>query len=610
MLFVEHPLTVCNGFEGMHAKFRVIFTGTKPRIWYFMFFDSTMTTVGIDIGTGSVRVCLNGPAGFESAVKPITTTKHDVYTNYVTQSSQEIYQRIIELLHELVDKPISSLSFAATCSMVVMEKTVSNGEEFLKPYAVNYEGDDNYQDIILWMDNRSVDQANYLNGKVDKKYLNKVGGKFIPEMGLPKLRWLHENATKELVCFEMYDWFSYLFMVGGYVHDGMVPYVIDATTPMEQYKSIDEAMDGSIRGWTPQFLQNIGIGPHISIGKSDFNLGDSCLLPVGVPLGFVHDKAFALENKIVVANGCIDCYAGWLSTVEPKFISENNLTMIAGTSTCFILSTHAGKYDAIPGIWGPFPQLLPLPVDLFEFGQPATGKLFEQLFENYQLLISSLSTPDIFARLEDETSRLEASHNKPIHHIIKNYFWYIDQFGNRSPYNDFSMSEMIIDGYNSSSDLASITNGFSLMGLVIRYNLILEFLSFQTKQILDIIEDHNGPQIHSITINGSQGNNKRFMKLLSTVTGKPVKVLLLSTDIKYNVVKGASLISGLGLRLLSDPQHYETILQDVISSEQQYDVISPNEDLHPLKVLLDLKYDVFVDMSKVQQKYRRLMASM
>ena len=569
-----------------------------------------MTTIGVDIGTGSVRVCLNNPDNFKTAFRPIKTNKHDTFSNYITQSSQEIYQGILALLKELVDEPVVSISFTATCSMVVMEKVSNGSEVHLKPCAVNYEGDDRKQDIILWMDNRSIRQTSFLNEMVNDKDLSKVGGKFIPEMGLPKLKWLQDNITKDIVCFELYDWFSYLFLVGGYDEDGLVPYFAEPIEPMQDYPTVSEAMDGSIKGWTPEFLKQIGIDSHISIGRSEFNLTTSGLLPIGIPLGYVHENVYSLKERIVVANGCIDCYAGWLSTIEPGFTDENHLSMIAGTSTCFILSTPSSQYDAITGIWGPFSQLLALPLDIFEFGQPATGKLFEQLFANYSLIVSSLNTDDIFAFIEHETATLEFDRKCSITELIKSYFWYIDQFGNRSPYNDFSMSEMIIDGCNSSNNLPSITNGTTLLGLVIRYHLVLEFLCFQTKQILEIIQASNGPLVDSITVSGSQGNNKRFMRLLATVTGKQVKILKLSTNVKYNVVKGSAIISSIGYNLLTGSKNYQNTINSSIPYDADYDIIYPDHSIAELGPLLNKKYNVFLEMAMAQQNYRRIINSM
>ena len=141
-----------------------------------------MTTIGVDIGTGSVRVCLNNPDNFKTAFKPIKTNKHNTFSNYITQSSQEIYQCILAILKELVNEPVVSISFTATCSMVVMERVRIGSEIYLKPCAVNFEGDDSKQDIILWMDNRSIEQTRFLNEMVNEKELSRVGGKFIPEM--------------------------------------------------------------------------------------------------------------------------------------------------------------------------------------------------------------------------------------------------------------------------------------------------------------------------------------------------------------------------------------------------------------------------------------------
>lgn len=569
-----------------------------------------MSTIGVDIGTGSVRVCINGPKIFKTALKPIKTNRHGEFTNYITQSSREIYEAIIELLEELVDEPVTAISFAATCSMVVMESVCIDGQKYLKPCAVEYDGKDCNQDIILWMDNRAVEQANYLNTQVDGRNLAKIGGKFIPEMGLPKLTWLHENKTQDIVCFELHDWYSYLFLVGGGYKDGLIPYVVDPINVMKKFPTVNEAMDGSIKGWTREFLDNIGIGSHVSIGRSDFNLQTSGLLPIGVPLGFVHGSLFDFQGKVTVAHGCIDCYAGWLFTIEPEFAVDSHLSMIAGTSTCFILSSPKSECDSIPGIWGPFKQLLPLPIDLFAFGQPATGKLFELLFENYSSVLDHVEPKDIFQFLEDETTKLERTRNSSITDIIKNYFWYIDQHGNRSPYNDFTMSESVIDGCNSSDGLASITNGVSLMGLVIRYNLALEFLSFQTKQILQIIDNAGGPSVNTITISGSQGNNRRFMNLLATVTGKNIKILNLPLNLKYNVVKGSSIISTVGHNLLHGQETYENLLNKAIFSNGVYEEIVPDHSLAHIVSLLSKKYSIFVDMAITQQKYRQIIASM
>lgn len=569
-----------------------------------------MASVGIDIGTSSVRVAVASDYGSQVSTLPISVHSSET-APFITQSSRELYTKIISLLDELDTREVGAISATATCSMVVREIVWDEGKPYLIPHLVN-NIDENNQDIILWMDNRARKQCDYLNDNIESDIKRKVGGSFIPEMGLPKLKWLSDTVgDKNLVCFELYDWFSYLFLCGGFdKHSNRVPFIEHPQVEMLDFPSVSEAMDGSIKGWSKKFLNDLGIAENIRIGRSEFNLPNvDGLLPAGVPLGYSHEE-LDLPNDVLICNGCIDCYAGWLSTIDIKSLERNTLSMIAGTSTCFVLSTSSFDQKSIPGIWGPFDQLLCQLVSLFEFGQPATGKLFETLFNNYATVIkaSPASSDDIFDFLEKETQKLEHKYCKPILVIAKNYFWYVDQFGNRSPYNDLNMSEILIDGYNASdSGLESITNGSSLMGLVIRFNLILEFLCFQTRQILEIIESHQGPVVDSILISGSQGKNLRFINLLSLVTNKPVKCLLLVVNSDCQVVFGACILSKIGLHLLNVSKYSEA-LRLCIPLQISLTSVACQSAPTDLALFLDIRYQIFLDMCLQQRRYRELVA--
>lgn len=569
-----------------------------------------MASVGIDIGTSSVRVAVNSDSDSQVSTQAISVYSSET-APFVSQSSREIYAKIRSLLDELDTTEVGAISTTATCSMVVREIIWDHGKPYLIPYLVNNIDEDS-QDIILWMDNRARKQCDYLNDNVKSDVKRKVGGSFIPEMGLPKLKWLSDNVgDRKLVCFELYDWFSYLFLCGGFDNNySRVPFIEHTQVQMLNFPTVSEAMDGSIKGWSKKFLDDLGIAENIRIGKSEFNLSNvDGLLPAGVPLGYLHKEA-GLPNNVLVCNGCIDCYAGWLSTIDIRSLEKNTLSMIAGTSTCFVLSTANFAHKSIPGIWGPFDQLLCQLANLFEFGQPATGKLFETLFNNYRTVIEALppSGDDIFGFLEKETQKLENKYSKPILGIAKNYFWYVEQFGNRSPFNDLNMSEMLIDGYNASdSDLDSITNGSSLMGLVIRFNLILEFLCFQTRQILEIIESHQGPVVDSILISGSQGKNLRFVNLLSLVTNKPVKCLLLLVNSDCQVVFGACMLSKIGLNILT-VSTYSQALHLCIPLQVSLTSMTCQSAPTNLSFLLDTRYQIFLDMCLQQRRYRELVA--
>lgn len=567
-------------------------------------------TLGIDVGTGSVRVCLKDDEVIYTAERDISIYKDQLHSNYVTQSSEEIFDKILEMIKESKVVP-DAIAVTATCSMVVRKKTQACDSLFLESISMDNETDSKAHDIISWMDNRALEEAEQLNQTVEETILKQLGGRIIPEMGLPKLKWISDHIEEDVVCFELYDWFTYLFLSGGFLENGRVRYMKLANNKHQHYLKRMYAMDGSIKGWSKNFLRQIGIKNSVSIGQSEFNFKqEEGLLAVGVPLGYVHEDIIGKGLKVIVANGCIDSYSGWISTLDEHAIHENDLSMVAGTSTCFIFTSHSANNEPIKGIWGPFDQLVSIPAVLYEFGQPATGKLFDNLFNNYKTVLESLDANNIFDLMEAETAKLEHKFGKDIHSLIKNYFWYIDQYGNRSPHNDFSMSEVIIDGYNSTPYLSSITNGLSLTGLVIRYNLVLEFLSFQTRQILEIAMAGASSNVSCIRMVGSQSQNRRFVELLSVVTMLPVKVFANSQSTKYMVSEGSATISKLGLALRDTSASYFLCLLSSIPTENNYSTVKPNEPICSKynTSLLNKKYEVFLDIALSQQRYRRIIA--
>lgn len=579
-----------------------------------------MATIGIDIGTSSVRLCYNDD---ERGIFITNSSDITIYrnNNYITQSSVEIYSKILNLLKEL-PQDYKAISIDATCSMVVLEKLVDNGILYLKPFSVDYNNGNLETDIILWMDNRAIQQLKELNNVLLAEVLNSLGGSIIPEMGLSKLKWLTDHYLhKELIVWEMYDWFSYLLLVGGFNNDGLVTYIKSNNT----FRDDSQALDGSIKGWPDLFLNSHGM--RFEVGGADFNLPDrGSLYPLGFPLGKIHSSVN--KNEAILCNGCIDCYAGWVSTVKDEKFNNNTITMVAGTSTCFLFSTDI-KINPIKGIWGPFKQLLNNEVSIYEFGQPATGKLFETLFEQYEetikrelnLDISNGNLSEVFSAIEEKTAKLEAEYDKPMPYIIKDYFYYGDIYGNRSPYNDYRMSEMIIDGVNSNPPLVSILNSKCLLSLTIRYNLALEFLCFQTKQILNSITLNGAPQIDSIILTGSQAKNARFKSMLAEVLD--ITVTSASTlDSKFNCVKGASIISLIGYRLntlenscsysdafswaTSQPRNSTTSLEESgqVSTNNFKCGVCPS---FLSKKILDTKYRIYLNMCESQRHYRTLM---
>lgn len=525
-----------------------------------------MDAVGIDIGTGSIRIYHDNNVLYI----PITTTYGK---KFITQSSFEIYNNLLELL-DIYDFNFESIAICATCSQVVLEKIDIDGVIYLTPYNLNK---DIESDVLLWMDNSPIEQCKELNNIVNDEILKQIGGKFVPELGLPKLKLLNDCISSNLVVFELYDFMSYLLKFSYQEINGkkIIPYI-----KPDNFKT-GYALDGSVKGWSDEFLKKLDI--DIEIGRSEIK-GDK-LLPIGYPVGKMHNR------NIVIAHGCIDCYGGWFNNVQVSSSSSslNSVTMVAGTSTCFIYNSSIKNY--IQNTWGPY-ELGKQGEFVYEFGQPATGKLYEVI----------LGKDFNFDQAEVQVEKLEKEHNKSIHELIKGYFYYGDIFGNRSPLQDPEMSEMIIDNNNLILPRILHNDDDEDTSKLIKYILIMEFLVFQTKSLLEPLI------VDKLVIVGSQAKNKRFLRLLNLITGIDVEI---GDNDDYEVgseevARGAFLLARLG-KLISTNHDYTTAYNEVIKDNKSKKMELNTQHKQVTKEILTKKYEIFKDMINVQRKYRNLM---
>lgn len=401
--------------------------------------------------------------------------------------------------------PHSAICVAATCSMVVM-KRISDGRKE-SPYFVPIEPG---HEVIVWMDTRAQHEAAWVGARLPALALAQIGGTVTPEMGIAKLKWVDTHLQKphpesEIVVFELYDWISYVALAGGYDTNGHVQCL--QRSDILLFAPGLRAMDGSVKGWGADILQDLQISVGVGI-TPNFENPDVFFPIVGTPLGQI--------GPVIVGHGCIDCYAGWAGqaardasvrasvraspsgpgneneesgnnyengqenssnsdsktfpgnenearvfTNNGPEISLNNglnsgpenspaqcsLLMVAGTSTCFIAATASKCACPVPGLWGPFGQLGAAPV--YSFGQPATGQLFTELFAEHATKIGSKPP---FAFVEKESRHLEKKTGILLPVLCRHYLYYGDKHGNRSPYGDFRMGEIFADGANARNE--------------------------------------------------------------------------------------------------------------------------------------------------------------
>lgn len=521
---------------------------------------------GVDVGSTAVRV---GLLDVDNVLRYVESFPIEYHSDnkFFTQSTNQI----VDGLHHCIDKlktkgRILSIACSATCSIAVFKKDKIGS---LIPYSVQKDLKDNDQNVVFWMDSRAVKETLELNYTLkDDDVLKFYGGSLIEEMAIPKVKYLVDNLPaedlKDLVFLDLHD---YLTKV---VSDGQLfPY---KSSNFETKRSID----CELRGWSSSFLTKIGLD---QLCLNSFQaLGSNSNAEIH-DLPLAGTKLCSSSNGIV-SQGVIDSYAGWIGSSTRSF--EDCLVMVAGTSTCFIIA-HKMKNATIKGIWGPFEGLLP---DLYvsEGGQSTTGKLIEHLFETHPAF-KGFDSNNIFDDIENHLAILESENAENIHIIAKNIHTYGDLSGNRTPFGDGSMRGVF---FGESVDTSK--NDF-----VLKYISILEFLSFQAKQIVLLFKE-NSININKIIICGSQAKNNRLVQLISNLTNLPVEISCISPDLAG--VRGSALLAKAGY--LNKP------LADVISKKSSNIIVTPKAKNDLINLILNEKYKIMLDIAERQRYYNSI----
>ncbi|KAL3233886.1 Protein MPA43 [Nakaseomyces bracarensis] len=528
--------------------------------------------LGIDLGSSAVRV---GLFDYETD-ELIKTESHPVaYERSVggnweyTQRTVDIIEGIVRCLTKLsVEKyTVQCCGVAATCSMATF-RTKPDGT--LIPYPDN-------NNVVFWMDSTAKVECDLLNEIIDSDIKDHMGGTFIPEMGVPKLLKLMKLvaidtsvSSDELVVYDLHR------------------YILWAISAKFKWngKSVDSnrningiGIDGEIGGWSSRFyniLNSLISSGYKRIKINEFNFQD-----------FPTETATSLVSAI-------DSYASWFSVISKSI--ENSLFMVAGTSTCYIYSPKSPQ-STIKGMWGPFTNVLAGKWNniCYAGGHSCTGKLLENLFLTHPAVPrrDNKSQTDLINEIESRILEIENKQNCSIHVLTKHMHYYGDLEGNRTPFVDPLLRGMSI---GESTD-------FSFDNLVYRYVIILEFLAFQTKLIVDTFLSniaHYEIEKFSLTITGSQAKNHRLLSL--------IKVLV--DDIVVKIPKGDVSLMGVNGMYKISKLNKEDYSVDVLSIESES--FMPLEEYNNnkyIKALLLQKFDINVDMVNVQQKYRHLMES-
>ncbi|KAK4102599.1 Pentulose kinase [Parathielavia hyrcaniae] len=576
--------------------------------------------IGIDVGTGSARACIIDSTG---EIKALATEdiklwqpNHGYGGSHYEQSTTDIWRAIASCVRRtLADSgadpaSVRGIGFDATCSLAVFTHDTNEPVPVTYPNFATDDGDDK-RNVILWLDHRALAETETINA-TGHGLLRYLGGTMNVEMEMPKVLWLKKHMPAGLFArckfYDLVDALTHLATGGGETRSFCSAVCKQGYVPV--------GVDGSVKGWQEDFYRAIGLGELAEDGfrrVGGVNGENGQFLSAGELVGGLCEKAakeFGLPPGVPIGSGVIDAYAGWIGTVgakvkldpdslddstAPNDVSQafTRLAAVAGTSTCHLAMSRDAVF--VPGVWGPYRDVLIPGFWMAEGGQSATGELMKHMLETHAAYAETREGAEaagkgIYDYLNDHLGHLAEANKAPsISYLSRHLFFYGDLWGNRSPIADPNMRGAII----------GISHDKSKDSMALLYYSAMEFIALQTRQIVETMNS-SGHGIRSIFMSGSQCQNEILMGLIATACGMPV---LIPKYVNAAVVHGAAM---LGAKAASADEHGKTEpLWDIMGRMSK-----PGKAVWPMgesaeKRLLDAKYEVFLDQCRTQQEYRR-----
>ena len=570
--------------------------------------------IGVDVGTGSARACIIDDTGDIKALASENIKLWQPETGYYEQSTTDIWQCICECVRRVIaestvdPKSVKGIGFDATCSLAVFS---TDTDEPVPVTGPDFANDGNDRNVILWLDHRPVEETDKINS-TKHKLLKYVGGKMSIEMEIPKALWLKNHMPPELFSrCKFYD------LADALTHLATGSETRSFCSTVCKQGFVPVGVDGSTKGWQEDFFHEIGLG---ELTENSFermggvNGENGVYLSAGEPVGTLSRQAayqLGLPMGIPVGSGVIDAYAGWIGTVGAKAdigdveLNEeapsndvtqafSRLAAVAGTSTCHLAMSKGPVF--VPGVWGPYRDVLLPDFWLAEGGQSATGELLRHVLDihpayNETLALAKAEDKHIYDFLNAHLRHMADQANAPaVSYLARHLFFYGDFWGNRSPVADPNMKGCMI----------GIDSDKSTDNMALWYYATMEFIAMQTRQIIEQM-NKAGHEISSIFMSGSQCQNPILMDLLATTCAMPV---LIPRYVNAAVVHGAAMLGAKAASHVVEGAEPETLWSIMDRMSKPGRLVLPGDD-EGEKALLDAKYEVFLEMCQSQQTYRK-----
>lgn len=540
-----------------------------------------MQFVAVDVGTQSVRAALVTEKGkiVKTATCPLDTWNPQ--PDFYQQSSEQVWRSCCTAVKEATKdaKDVKGIGFDATCSLVVLD---AEGQ----PLTISPKGEPE-QNIILWMDHRAVEQAEFIN-QTDSEVLRFVGGRMSPEMEPPKLLWLKQNMPstwqKMGFAFDLPDYLTWR------ATGCDTKSLCSAVCKWTYQASLEQ------QGWNDSFWIRIGLEDLVTdnyqkIGNKFVAPGTAC----GKGLKLEAAIQLGLKAATPVAASIIDGHAGGLGLLGCEADKDDfsksfsrRLPIIAGTSTCHMLANENCIFT--PGVWGPYYSAMVPGMWLSEAGQSAAGALVDHILSSHPAYPSIVAKTKLNRRPEDTLNWIlsqmaEQRGLSSVSLLASDLHVYPDFHGNRSPLADPNLRGMI-SGLGLSvgeEDLARL------------YLATLQALAYGTRQILDAFSA-TGHSVSSMLLCGGLSKNPLYVQLHADATGLPV---LLPTETE-SVLLGSAILAA------NAAGRYSSVTEAMLRMGGTGTVVRPNPKE---KRFHDAKYQAFQALLQCQKKIRDIMCS-
>jgi D-ribulokinase len=289
--------------------------------------------------------------------------------------------------------------------------------------------------------------------------------------------------------------------------------------------------------WDPSYFQAIGLGVLADEGFA--RIGTDIVTP-GTPLaqGLTAQAAadLGLRAGTAVGAGLIDAHAGGVGTVGADGDPTACLGYVFGTSSCTMTTTRDAAF--VPGVWGPYYNVMVSDAWLVEGGQSAAGAAIDHLLTLHPAHAEATAAAQaagqalplwLANRAKGKVARLSDVV------LLAGRLHVVPEFlGNRAPFAN-PHARAIIAGMGMDKDIDS---------LIALYIAGLCGIGYGLRQIIMAQNAHGAP-IARIVISGGAGQDDLIRQLIADATGLPV----VATQCDEPVLLGSAILGAIAAGL-------------------------------------------------------------